>query len=246
MEYRLTHTVLKHRGAGALRLVAAGAENAKPVVVLHGLGSSKEWTLPTLYALAGAGFDAIALDPYLHGNRPEAVMREQMLTERFVAALYKIIYETAADLPILCEEIGVDIEAAGVLGISAGGFAAHAAAVARPRCRALVAAISSPDWLRIDPSRVPDPNTPEGMQLEAASPVNSPELYAPLPVCLLNVDTDDVVSSVGSKRLYERLEPVYKQQGIPERLKMVLYTEGGHVFTDEMLLETVEWFQRYV
>ena len=246
LEYRLTHTLLKHRGAGALRLVGEGNTSAKPVVVLHGLGSSKQWTLPTLYALATAGFDAVALDLFLHGERPEAETREQMLSDQFVAALYSIIYETAADVPILCEELGVDVEQAGLLGISAGGFAAHAVAVANPRCRALVAAISSPDWLRIDPSRVPDPNTPAGMQLEAASPVNSPERYAPLPVCLLNVDTDDVVSPIGSKRLYERLTPIYEHEGIPKRLKMVLYPDGGHVFTDDMLTKTVEWFLRYV
>ncbi len=109
-----------------------------------------------------------------------------------------------------------------------------------------MAAISSPDWLRIDPNRVPDPNTPEGMHLEATSPVNGFERYAPIPVCLLNVDTDEVVSPIGSKRLYERLQPIYEQQGISERLKMILYPDGGHVFSDDMLLKTVEWFQQYV
>ena len=216
------------------------------MIVLHGLNSSKEFTLATLYSFATAGFDAMSIDLDLHGERPEAINREQMLKSDFVGTVSEIIYQTAEDIPLLCRELGIELSDAGVLGISAGGFAAHILATGKYRCRALVAAISSPDWLRIDPNLTPDPNSPEGMLLQAQSPVSSPERYPPLPICMLNREFDTVVSSEGSKLLHQRLQPLYKRQDIADRLNLTLFPGEEHVFTDDMLAKSVQWFQKHL
>ena len=229
-----------------LRLGVDSREPKPTVILLHGLGSSKDRTLISMYRLAAAGFDVIAMDLYLHGDRPEAIYRQQLLDCDFVTAMRDIIYESAGDIPAICEECGIDYTQCGVLGISAGGFAAHVLAVQQPQFKALVAAISSPDWLRIDPMRTPDPNSPEGMLLAAMSPVNQPDCYAPLPVCMLNGALDETVRPDGSQRLYERLAPIYESRGISERAQLVVYPELGHTFTDDMLDRSVDWFERHL
>jgi dienelactone hydrolase len=229
-----------------LRLSPDGADSVKQVVVLHGLGSCKENHLVTLYRLASSGFDAFAIDLFLHGERPESPELAWRLDWDIAAALQDIIGESADDIPEVCAEMGIDISRAGILGISCGGFVAHALAVRRPQFAAMVAAISSPDWMTIDESLAPDPLSALGMQIARTSPINHGEDYPPLPVLMLNNDGDRVVSGIGSRRLFEMLKPKYAEIGIEHRLRLKVYDSTEHFFSTEMMAEAVDWFRAHL
>jgi pimeloyl-ACP methyl ester carboxylesterase len=196
--------------------------------------------------LAKAGFRAIGVDMFLHGDRPEAGSRQMLLDLDFVSAVRDIIYETAGDMPDICRELGVDMECSGLLGISAGGFAAHVLATRKPQFRALAFAITSPDWLAIDPTRTPDPASPEGMLIGAMSPVNDPDAYLPSAVFMINVEDDDTVRTKGAKTLYQRLHPRYAAAGLADKLEFYLYPGTSHFYNDEMVDKTVEFFERHL
>jgi alpha-beta hydrolase superfamily lysophospholipase len=238
--------VTGQRGAGILKLAPAEGRLDRTVVVLHGLGSVKERTLTYLYHLAAAGFDAVAIDLFLHGDRPEAPCLQQLIDTDLASAVRSIIYESAADVPAICSEIGVNITKSGIVGISAGGFVAHALAIMRPQFKAMTAAISSPEWLTIDPEHTPDPSSAAGRELAEISPVNHPDLYAPMPVCLLSAGCDEVVDNRGTLKLADRLDPIYRRLGFDSRLRSVVYPETGHQFSDAMLRDTIDWMRMHL
>jgi alpha-beta hydrolase superfamily lysophospholipase len=244
--YLLTHQTLGERQIGVLRLRDAELSGAPTVIILHGLGDSKEDRLGAAYRLAEAGFDVVALDLYLHGERPGAASRDAALDTQFIMTVRDIIFETAGDIPAICHELGIDYTRAGILGISAGGFVAHALAIQQVKFGALAAAISSPDWLRVAPEHTPPSNSPLTALVAAISPVNQPDKYSPLPVLLMNGDSDATVSAVGSVTLHERLVPLYKAQNITDRLELALYPGVGHYVTREMLAEAAGWFKRFL
>ncbi len=202
--------------------------------------------MTTMYHLANSGFDVIAPDLYLHGDRPESSRRLELLETAFLFTMRNIIYETAADIPIVCQELGIDMATSGMVGISGGGLVAHAMAIQKPQFKALAAVITSPNWLKADPSRQISPFSPEGMILSPISPSSHPNSYPPLALCMLNSDVDDLISCTGSVELYEKLGPIYARQQIRDRLMLKIYNGAGHQFTDEMLADTIAWLKKWL
>ncbi len=98
------------------------------VLVLHGLGRSKEHMLPTMYAFAQAGYQAVAFDARLHGERPNAGERDALLQSQYVPTLYEMIAGTAQDIPLLLDALGVG--QAAIHGVSLGGYITFAALAA--------------------------------------------------------------------------------------------------------------------
>jgi dienelactone hydrolase len=71
-------------------------------------------------------------------------------------------------------------------------------------------------------------------------------LLAPRPFLALTGDRDAGSPPEGMKTLERILGDVYKVHGKPENFRSVIYPETGHVYTDEMKREMLEWFNRHL
>ncbi len=220
----------------------SGAD-APTVLVLHGLGRAKEHMLPTMYAFAQAGYQAVAFDARLHGERPSAEDRDMRLQAAYVPTLYEMIAGTAQDIPLVLDALGVP--QAAIHGVSLGGYIAFAALVHEPRLAVASVAMGSPDWLEGMRALGMGPGHPIYDQTALGNPLaRAAATYPPRPLLMLHGDQDDVVSVQGVRSLHENLLPAY--QDAPETLELTIYPGLGHRYTDEMVEQSVAWTQRFL
>jgi alpha-beta hydrolase superfamily lysophospholipase len=205
------------------------------------LFSHKERYLEELYTLARSGFKATAIDLSLHGDGPLNGSLESKFAGNYIEAMQAVIYETAAGVSRLLDEWESEENSVGLYGVSAGGLVAHAAAVSDTRIGAIAAIISSPDWLTADSNIVPAQGSPLREHLEHMSPVNSAALYVPKALLMLVGEQDSVIAPSGSRLLYERLLPLYRDLGIEDQLRLKIYPELGHVYSSDMRDTAVNW-----
>lgn len=222
------------------------SESASPaptVLVLHGLGRSKEHMLPTMYAFAQAGYQAVAFDARLHGERPNAGERDARLQAAYVPTLYEMIAGTAQDIPLMLDALGVS--QSGIHGVSLGGYIAFAALVHEPRLAVASVAMGSPDWLEGMRALGMGPGHPIYDQTALGNPLGrAASTYPPRPLLMLHGDQDEVVSVQGVCSLYENLLPAY--QDAPDALELTIYPGHGHRYTDEMVEQSVAWTRRFL
>ncbi len=227
-----------------LRLKPGDSPPDAPVVlVLHGLGRSKEHMLPTLYAFARAGYQAVAFDARLHGERANAGQRDTLLQSQYVPTLYDMIAGTAQDIPPFLDALGVS--QAAVHGVSLGGYITFAALVHEPRLCVASVAMGSPDWLEGMRMLGMGPGHPVYDQTALGNPLGRAHAtYPPRPLLMLHGDQDDVVSVQGVRDLYNNLCPAY--QDAPDTLELTIYPGHGHRYTDEMVEQSVAWTCRFL
>lgn len=216
------------------------------VIVLHGLEGSKDYWVSFLYSLAKAGFVAVAPDLRLHGEWPDAGRRPEILGRNFAEGMRTIIYDSAKDVSRLIDGWRSQPSGWGVVGISAGGLTAHVLAIQEKRFKAMSIVLSSPDWLTADPSVTPPAWSPAGLILKSLSPINHHEKYAPLALQMLCGEVDATVNPIGSKKLYERLRPVYDKMGIAARLDLQVAPGYAHDYHADQQAETVRWLARWL
>lgn len=242
-----TYTLSHEWIAGDLPCLSVAREDrasgAPLIVVLHGLRSCKEALLPSLYEFARHGFRAVALDTWMHGERPETAAREVAMGADYLAATAKIIEGTAQDVTRLLDHFGAS--EAGIHGISLGGYITFAALLTEPRLYAASVAMGSPDW--VGPLRRfgLGPGHPAFDRAAALNPLDLlPQMLPPRPLLMLHGTLDDVVPVEGVTDLEKRLHPLYAAHA--ERLKLTLYPGLGHHYTDDMLRQTTAWFERFL
>lgn len=227
-----------------LRLKPSDAAPDVPTaLVLHGLGHSKEHMLPTLYAFARAGYQAVAFDARLHGERDHADERDARLQAAYVPTLYEMIAGTAQDIAPFLDALGFSKIA--IHGVSLGGYIAFAALVHEPRLAVASVAMGSPDWLEGMRALGMGPGHPVYDQTALGSPLaRAASTYPPRPLLMLHGDQDDVVSVQGVCSLYENLRPAY--QDAPDALELTIFPGHGHRYTDEMVEQSVAWTRRFL
>lgn len=219
------------------------------VVVLHGLGASKEAQAPEAAALARAGFEALAIDAPHHGARRSA-LADQALAAAGVAEAHelflRILRDEIDELPAVVSWLEASgRRALGVVGISMGAFAALGAAARDPRLRAVVSILGSPDWA----PRAGEP-TPLARAWMAEAPVHTPERFADPPRALLlaNAGRDVFVPAARTRAFAERLRPLYA--ACPERLEVLEYAESEHFMRERDWLDlwarSVAWLERFL
>lgn len=231
-------------GLSFLRLTGRDTDaNAPFAIVLHGLGRSKEHMLPSCYAFAQAGYQAIAIDARLHGEHEGASVRDSLMQTEPVPTLYKMITGTARDISRVLDAVGAAQSA--VHGISLGGYITFAAMLSEPRLAVASVAMGSPDWLEGMQSLGIGPGHPAYDLSARENPLDlAAGAYPPRPLLMLHGDADDVVSVNGVRALYDRLRLPYQQ--VPERLNLTIYPGLGHQYTDEMARESVDWTKRFL
>ena len=71
-------------------------------------------------------------------------------------------------------------------------------------------------------------------------------LIAPRPFLALTGDSDAGSPVSGMKTLEKKLDTVYSLYKQKEKFKSIIYPETGHVFTDDMKIEMLDWLEKYL
>jgi dienelactone hydrolase len=127
--------------------------NGRLAVWMHYLGGAKDTTQPWLERLADAGFTAVSLDAWQHGERATEAPPE--LTARvlghFRAAMWPILGRTVLDAVAVIDHAVASFALDGDVvagGVSMGGDLAVALAGIDPRITRVAAVVATPDWTR--------------------------------------------------------------------------------------------------
>ncbi|GAB4271454.1 MAG: hypothetical protein Kow0029_09160 [Candidatus Rifleibacteriota bacterium] len=205
------------------------------VIVLHGLGVSKEVQIPELQRLMAEGFFAIAFDAPHHGDREDGFLgiMERMPGEyERHLMLLKIIVQHAAEVESLVRFYQEQGKKVAVVGISMGGFTAFATLLGRIKPDFCAPFLASPDFRS---SKRPE-NFPETL-LEKCGPADKPEVAFPTPMLIVNAGKDDIVSPKHSEKYYLKLQESYKES--PELLDYQRYDDSEH------FMKASDWYDAW-
>ena len=211
-------------------LLRPKAEGVYPcVLMLHGLGSTKEATLAYFDApkLAKDGFVVVALDAPLHGERKGKEALSQFVFPKIVREGCRD-YRRAIDY--LATRKDIDMKRIGLVGNSMGSMMGSVLGAVEPRIRAFALCVGG------DPVIEAAAQLSEGFRMGLFPAC--PSLYighiAPRSILMLNGRQDTVMNESASKRLYlAAKEP--KQQ--------ILY-DSGHVLPVEGRQTAVAWIEK--
>jgi hypothetical protein len=70
-------------------------------------------------------------------------------------------------------------------------------------------------------------------------------LIAPRPFLVLTGDSDPGSPISGMKVLEKKLNSIYSLYDQGDHFKSIIYTNTGHVYTDDMKIEMVSWFKKF-
>ncbi len=199
------------------------------VLILHGLGSTKEATLAYFDApqLVKDGFVVLALDAPLHGERKGKEALSQF-------AFPKVVREGNRDyrraIDYLATRKDVDIKRIGLVGNSMGSMMGSILGAVDPRVRAFALCVGG-DPVIDAAKQLPD-------SFRASVFPSCPSLYighiAPRNILMLNGRQDTVMEANTSNRLYAAAKQP-KQQ--------ILY-DSGHVLPVEGRQKAVAWIEK--
>lgn len=217
-------------------LCAGDTGHHSAVIVLHGLGVSKEIQIPELERLRHAGFFAIALDAPHHGNRSDGILdfiNSSSGHERYHILLSSIMQhcsEIAALVDFLRSEGKKKVA---VTGISMGGHTAFAMLrMLESRPDLIAPFLGTPDFRTRNPHYYL-PASP----LELAGPAHHLEEVYPASLFIVNAGSDSVVSPVPAREFVQQLRPFYKNS--PELLEYHEYPESDH------MMRPADWFDAW-
>jgi len=228
----------------------------KPLVICqHGFTGNKESMLTTCLMLADAGFVVVSIDAEKHGERrdPEVLRRLSQDPAQFFHILLGTVEDVRRVIDYVGENLDVDLQRVGMMGVSMGAIITLLAATVEERLKAIVSVIGGANFqvlvrksslyrVGLEPKLVEKFAQSAGELIGRYDPVNKAHLFRSIPVLLLNGERDDLIPLECATSLYEALKPHY--QDAPERLRMKVYEGIGHEYTSEMEKEAVEWLRR--
>jgi len=252
----LERTYIDEERIPALIFHTDGAK--KPLVICqHGFTGSKESMLTTCLMLADAGFVAVSIDAEKHGERkdPEILRRLSQDPAQFFHILAGTVEDVRKVIDYVGENLDVDLERVGMMGVSMGAIITLLAATAEERLKAIVSVIGGANFqvlvrksslykIGLETKMVEKFAQSAGELIGKYDPINNAHLFRSIPVLLLNGERDDLIPLECASSLYEALKPHY--QDAPDRLRMKVYKGIGHEYTSEMEKEAVEWLRRNI
>lgn len=238
------------RVPGYLAIPAAMSPPYPVVLLLHGLGSSKEdwWTETTdeeclARELLSAGYAVCALDIPFHGERTHhsdyesawSVIAVRGQINRYREMLVESVLEHRRAIDYLATRPDIDSARIGIFGRSIGGLVTYILTATDPRIKAAIVASTLPmgdfyvDCLGWDKSAK-----------DLLAPV-SPRNFAPAikqAAFLLLNGTDDPYGTV------EDIRSLYELVGSPS--KELVFFDSGHRLPSEFVPKAVEWFLQHL
>lgn len=244
-----------------------------PVVVgLHGHGSSKDNVFGSdsgtaqdvMALLVSHGYAVMAIDSYFNGERrgtgPAGTNEMQNRADQ-ESSLFKInlwfgrslwgmqLRDEQIALDYLMTRPEIDTEKIGVEGMSMGSTRAWWLAALDDRVKTVVGIACFTRYKELIQQRELSahgiyyfvPGMLKHFDTEAVM-----GLIAPRPFLALTGDSDKGSPLSGMKVLEEKLDNLYSLYNQKESFRSIIYTNTGHVFTDEMKMEMLHWFDKHL
>jgi dienelactone hydrolase len=245
-----------------------------PVIVgLHGHSSSKdnifgsdsETAQDVMALLISNGFAVMAIDSYFNGERKgtgPAGAREKMEKESdqemtlfklnlwFGRSLWGMqLRDEQIALDYLVTRPEIDASRIGVEGMSMGSTRAWWLAALDERIKAAVGVACFTRYKELIEQRE---LRAHGIYYFVPGMLNHFDsetvmgLIAPRPFLALTGDSDKGSPLMGMKVLETKLDNVYSLYNKKDNFKSIIYKNTGHVYTDEMKVEMLSWFQKHL
>jgi len=242
------------------------------ILGLHGHGSSKgnimgdesSTAQDVMALLVSNGFAVMAIDSYFNGERRgqgPAGTREMQEKADQESSLFKInlwfgrslwgmqLRDEQIALDYLASRPEIDAERIGTEGMSMGSTRAWWLGAIDDRIKAVVGVACFTRYKELIEQRELAahgiyyfvPGMLKHFDTEAVI-----GLIAPRPFLALTGDSDRGSPVSGIKVLENKLEKVYGLYDKNEQFKSIVYPNTGHVYTDEMKMEMLDWFNRYL
>lgn len=245
-----------------------------PVVLgMHGHGSSKDNVFGSnsgtaqdvLALLISKGYAVMAIDSYFNGERrgtgPAGEPETQSKGPDQETSTFKInlwfgrslwgmqIRDEQIALDYLATRPEIDSEKIGVEGMSMGSTRAWWLAALDERVKVVVGIACFTRYKELIEQRELKahgiyyfvPGMLQHFDTEAVM-----GLIAPRPFLALTGDSDAGSPVSGMKTLEKKLDTVYSLYQEKEKFKSIIYPNTGHVFTDDMKIEMLDWFEKYL
>ncbi len=238
-----------------------------PVILnLHGYGTSKEDLLNynTASLLVSRGFAVMAIDNYFNGERlGQGPAGKNEMSDRAAEqmSLYKLhiwfgrslwgmmLRDEQIALDYLETRPEIDTERIGVQGMSMGSTRGWWLAAIDDRVKAVVGVACFTRYKELIEQRKLSahgiyyfvPGMLQHFDTEAVM-----GLLAPRPFLALTGDSDIGSPLDGMRVLENKLEKVYSLYNADDRFKSIIYENTGHIYTDEMKVEMLRWFDKYL
>jgi uncharacterized protein len=271
----LTIEALRVGEIPALLATPPGARASPLIFFVPGYGATKEVCLNLAYRLTKRNMACASFDPLHHGERYDPHLDrafEPELGGIFPREAGLDIYlnflgcirQASADLGTLLEHFAgdprVDVSRTGVTGHSQGGYVSFLALADIPALKAAVPMMGLPTFLQrwqdvLDESAWSNPEWQEAIAKMAAGikersawihefdPADRLPALPPRPLLIMNGDLDTDQPKLYVLNWLRSLRPAYAAD--PEILQWNVYPLG-HVMTDQMLDDAVDWFERWL
>lgn len=216
-------------------LCSGDPENRSVVIVLHGLGVSKEAQIPELDRLRQAGYFAVGLDAPHHGNRDDGMlaMFGRLSGYERHHALMSFVLQQSSEVACLVEYLKHDKQKkVAVTGISMGGHVTFAQLRMKTRPDLLAPFLGTPDF-RIRKVEQPLPANP----IETAGPADYLGEVFPASLFMVTAGSDSIVDPAPTREFAEKLQPFYKK--CPEKLEYHEYPQSDH------MMQPRDWFDAW-
>lgn len=245
-----------------------------PVVLgMHGHGSSKDNVFGSnsgtaqdvMALLISKGYAVMAIDSYFNGERrgtgPAGIPETQSKGPDQETSTFKInlwfgrslwgmqIRDEQIALDYLKTRPEIDSDKIGVEGMSMGSTRAWWLAALDERVKVVVGIACFTRYKELIEQRELKahgiyyfvPGMLQHFDTEAVM-----GLIAPRPFLALTGDSDAGSPLSGMKTLEKKLDTVYSLYKEKEKFKSIIYPNTGHVFTDDMKIEMLDWFEKYL
>ena len=254
--------------------IPANVKGKVPLVLgLHGHSSSKDNIIGSnsstaqdvLALLISKGYAVMAIDSYFNGERkgtgPAGELETQAKGADQEASQFKInlwfgrslwgmqIRDEQIALDYLNTRPEIDMERIGVEGMSMGSTRAWWLAALDSRIKVVVGVACFTRYKELIEQRELQshgiyyfvPGMLQHFDTEAVM-----GLIAPRPFLALTGDSDSGSPLSGMKVLEKKLDTVYSLYKEKDKFKSIIYQNTGHVYTDDMKIEMLDWFEKYL
>lgn len=245
-----------------------------PVILgLHGhssskdniFGSNSDTAQDVLALLISKGFAVMAIDSYFNGERrgtgPAGEREMQVQKADQEESQFKInlwfgrslwgmqLRDEQIALDYLISRPEIDAEKIGAEGMSMGSTRAWWLAAIDNRIKVVVGVACFTRYKELIEQRELKshgvyyfvPGMLQHFDTEAVM-----GLIAPRPFLVLTGDSDSGSPVSGMKTLEKKLDTVYSLYKQNEKFKSIIYPNTGHVYTDDMKIEMLDWFEKYL
>ncbi|KEF38296.1 alpha/beta superfamily hydrolase [Schinkia azotoformans MEV2011] len=230
-----------------------------PVVFfIHGFTSAKEHNLHYAYLLANEGFRVYLPEVYLHGERLD---HSNISTEKIYYKFWDMVIQTIHELNEIRKELVrkalIDEQRIGLAGLSMGGIITLGALKQYEWIKTAVSLMGCPAYKQFANGLITEikrqgeklPFTDEELEekINELKPYDlslEPEKLYNRPLLFWHGKEDSVVPYDYAYEFYVNNKDLYKSN--PEKFKFLSEPKAGHKVSRNGVLETVQWFRKFL